>query len=112
MTSMPSYSRTDVLLVRYPFSDLSGDKLRPAVVVSTPHTSADYLIVSLTSHTMALSAGEFVLAAWSHAGLHVPSAVKRSIATAHPSLIVKRLGQLSAEDAQTLDQSLRQWLGI
>ena len=109
---MPSYSRTDVLLVRYPFSDLSGTKLRPAVVVSAPHPSSDYLIVALTSRTHALGPGEFVLAPWLQAGLNVPSATKRGIATAHSSLIVKRLGQLEPHDAQRLDQSLRQWLGI
>ena len=29
---MPNYSRGDVLLVRYPFTDLSGVKVRPASV--------------------------------------------------------------------------------
>ncbi|NEQ25078.1 MAG: MazF family transcriptional regulator, partial [Microcoleus sp. SIO2G3] len=31
---MPSYSKHDVILVRYPFSDLSSSKVRPAVVAS------------------------------------------------------------------------------
>lgn len=30
---MPSYSRHDLILVRYPFSDLSSSKVRSAVVV-------------------------------------------------------------------------------
>ena len=30
---MPSYSRNDVILVRYPFTDLTAAKIRPAVVV-------------------------------------------------------------------------------
>ncbi len=34
---MPSYLKNDVILVRYPFSDLSNSKVRPAVVVSAPH---------------------------------------------------------------------------
>jgi hypothetical protein len=67
---------------------------KSAVVVGAPHAFADYLIVALTSRTHGLSAGWFVLASWSQAGLNVPSAAKRGIATAHPSLIVKRLGQL------------------
>ena len=32
---MPSYSKYDVILVRYPFSDLSSSKVRPAVTVET-----------------------------------------------------------------------------
>jgi mRNA interferase MazF len=39
MKSMLSYSKNDVILVRYPFSDLSSSKVRPAVVVSAPHIS-------------------------------------------------------------------------
>jgi mRNA interferase MazF len=39
----------DVILVRYPFSDLSSSKLRPAVIVSTAHPSQDILITPLTS---------------------------------------------------------------
>ena len=33
---MPNYSKPEVVLVRYPFSDLMGAKVRPAVVVSAP----------------------------------------------------------------------------
>jgi mRNA interferase MazF len=36
---MPNYSKHDVILVRYPFSDLSNAKVRPAVVVSAAHVS-------------------------------------------------------------------------
>jgi len=31
---MPNYSKNEVILVRYPFTDLSSIKVRPAVVVS------------------------------------------------------------------------------
>jgi hypothetical protein len=33
---MPNYSKRDIILVRYPFSDLSSSKVRPAVIVSAP----------------------------------------------------------------------------
>ena len=59
---MPSYSKNDIILVRYPFSDLSAAKVKPAVVVSAPHVSQDNFIVPLTSKTVSLLAGEFVLA--------------------------------------------------
>jgi mRNA interferase MazF len=76
---MPSYSQSDVVLVRYPFSDLSGSKVRPAVVVSAPHVSSDLIIVPLTSRTEQLLAGEFILSGWSTAGLNVSTAVKRGL---------------------------------
>lgn len=60
---MPSYSKNEIVLVRYPFSDLSNAKVRPAVIViNAPHASQDVLIVPLTSKTGALLAGELVLA--------------------------------------------------
>ena len=59
---MPSYSKNEVVLVRYPFSDLSSAKVRPAVVVNAAHVSQDVFIMPLTSKTVSLLAGEFVLA--------------------------------------------------
>jgi mRNA interferase MazF len=78
---MASWSRHDVVLVRYPFSDLSGAKVRPAVVVSAAHPSQDLLITPLTSRTTGLMPGEFMLAEWARSGLHVPTAAKRGVYT-------------------------------
>ena len=109
---MPSYSKYDVILVRYPFSDLSSSKVRPAVIVSTSHPSQDILITPLTSKTGSLMAGEFVLSEWTAAGLNVATAVKRGVYTVHESLVIKVIGQLSKVDADQLEQSLRDWLGL
>lgn len=109
---MPSYSKNEIVLVHYPFSDLSATKVRPAVVVHAPHVSLDNLIVPLTSQTTALLPGEFVLGDWAAAGLHLPTAVKRGLYTIHSRLVVKKLGQLSPHDAQQVDDSLRGWLGL
>jgi mRNA interferase MazF len=109
---MPNYSKNDILLVRYPFTDLSAAKLRPAVVVHAPHSSQDSFIVPLTSRLTGLQAGEFVLADWVNEGLNVQTAVKRGIYTIHPSLIVKFIGQLSEKDSRSLQRSLRAWLGL
>ena len=109
---MPSYLKNEVVLVHYPFSDLSATKVRPAVIVQAPHVSKDNLLVPLTSQTSLLLAGEFILSDWASAGLHVLTAVKRGIYTIHSRLVVKQLGQLSPHDAQQLEGSLRGWLGL
>ncbi len=109
---MPSYFKNDVILVRYPFSDLSSSKVRPAVVVSAPHVSQDIMITPLTSKTGSLLEGEFVLSEWSAAGLNVATAVKRGLYTVHESLVVKVIGKLAGADAEQLEQSLRGWLGL
>ncbi|MCC5623781.1 type II toxin-antitoxin system PemK/MazF family toxin [Nostoc sp. CHAB 5715] len=109
---MSNYSKNDIILVQYPFSDLSSSKVRPAVVVSAPHVSQDILITPLTSKTGALLEGEFVLSEWATAGLNVATAVKRGLYTVHKSLVVKVIGKLADADAELLEQSLRCWLGL
>lgn len=109
---MPNSQRSDIVLVRYPFSNLSGAKVRPAVVVNAPHISQDVIIVPLTSRVIGLLPGEFVLRQWQQAGLNVPSAIKRGLYTVEESLIVKTIGQLTQIDEQALETSLRGWLGI
>ncbi len=109
---MPTCSRNDVVLVRYPFSDLLGAKVRPAVVVSSPHASRDVFVVPLTSRVDGLLEGEFVLADWRRAGLNVRTALKRGLYTIHESVIIKIIGTLTSRDAQRLVESLRGWLGL
>lgn len=109
---MPASSKNDIVLVRYPFSDLSDAKVRPAVVVSASHSSQDIFVVPLTSKTTSLLAGEFLLTDWKAEGLNVATAVKRGLYTVHQTLIVKTVGRLSSRDIRQLQLSLREWLGL
>jgi mRNA interferase MazF len=109
---MPSYLQNELILVRYPFSDLSSSKVRPAIIVNAPHISQDIFIVPLTSRTASLLPDEFLLADWAKAGLNAPSAVKRGIYTVHPTLVIKTIGTLTQTDGASLQQSLREWLGL
>lgn len=107
---MPNYLKHEVVLVRYPFSDLTSSKVRPAIVVSATHTSLDLFVVALTSKTGGLLAGEFILADWKKAGLNVETAVKRGIFTIKETLVKKHVGKLEDADAKQLEKSLRDWL--
>ncbi|MCA1589413.1 MAG: type II toxin-antitoxin system PemK/MazF family toxin [Acidobacteria bacterium] len=109
---MPSFSKNEIVLVRYPFSDLTSSKVRPAVVINAPHASQDLFVVALTTKTNNLLAGEFVLAEWKKAGLNVESAVKRGIFTIKDSLVKMLVGKLEDADAKRLEGSLRQWLDL
>lgn len=107
-----SYSKNDVILVNYPFSDLSSTKVRPAIIINAPSTSKDYFIVPLSSRTENLLTGEFILQDWQKAGLNVRSIVKRGIFTIQDTLIIKKIGTLTLEDSKKLEQSLKLWLGF
>jgi len=109
---MPSFSRNEVVLVRFPYSNLSSSKVRPAVVVSGPHSSRDIFLVPLTSQTKNLRQGEFVLTDWGGAGLNVPSAVKRGIFSLHDNLVLRTVGSLQHKDIASLNESLRLWIEL
>ncbi len=109
---MPNYLKNNIVLVRYPFSDLSNSKVRPAIVVSTTHISQDIFIVPLTSKITSLLPGEFILADWQKEGLNVPTAVKRGIFTIDNKLVIKSIGKLQPVDSEKLAKSLSSWLGI
>ena len=109
---MANYSRGSVVLVRFPFSDLAGAKVRPAIAVSAPHQSQDIFIVPLTSRIDRLHPGEFVMRDWQAAGLNVATAVKRGIFTIQQDLVIKKVGSISSSDVDELEKSLRAWLGL
>jgi mRNA interferase MazF len=109
---MPSYTKDDIILVRSPFSDLSGSKIRPAVVVNAEHISQDLIIVPLTSKTLSLLEGEFILSEWAAAGLKLETAVKRGLYTVDRSLVTRIIGRLTDPDAERLVRSIQMWLGL
>ena len=110
--SMPSYSKGDVVLVRYPFTDLSGSKVRPAVVINGQHESSDLIFVPLTSRTSGLLSGEFVLVDYRSAGLNVASAAKRGIHTLEQRFVLQDVGRLTPADMNELTKSVQYWLNL
>ncbi len=101
---MPNYSKNEIVLIAFPFSDLSSFKVRPAVIVNAPHISQDVFIVSLTSKTNNLLKGEFVLQDWKAAGLNVETAVNRGIFTIKENLIKKKVGSLLKVDSDDIEK--------
>lgn len=92
---MANYSKLDVILIRYPYSDQVAYKVRPAVIISNPSTAHEtFFAVPVTGKIDNLESNEFVLD-WEFAGLNVPSAVKRGLALIQPSLVLKRIGAIS-----------------
>ena len=108
-----SYSKGDVILFPYPFTDLKTMNVRPAVVASSEgDLYEDVFVVPLTSRLGNLGGGEFILHDWSKAGLNVKSAVKRGCVLVDTALIRQRVGALSRRDVAELEDALRQWLDL
>jgi mRNA interferase MazF len=105
----------DVVLVPFPFTDQSGAKKRPAVVVSGSNYNTarrDIIIMAITSQVRTpLGFGEAMVADWQAAGLIKPSVFKPVFATIERTLVVRSMGQLSANDAKTLREIITDCLG-
>jgi len=97
-----SCSRNDVVLLPIPFTDLTSQKARPAIVVG--RNGADLFLVPISSQ---LPNTEFALVDWRGAGLNVPCGIKAQLATIEENLVVKVVGSLKAADQKSLDDHLR-----
>jgi mRNA interferase MazF len=105
----------DVVLVPFPFTDQSGAKKRPAVIVSSNAYHAgrrDLIIMAITSQVrQPLGFGEALVNDWQAAGLIKPSVLKPVLATIEQGLVLRTMGTLSAADLRTLRETIAQVIG-
>lgn len=110
-----SFSFGDVLLVPFPFTDQSGAKKRPAVVVSSDdlhRESIDIVIMAITTQARPSAALQTTVSDWQAAGLLRPSVVKPVFATIERSLVLKNIGTLQPTDLDALRANLRRTLAF
>lgn len=104
-----------MVFVPFPFTDQSGAKKRPAVIVSSKGYNArrrDLVIMAVTSQLhMPLGFGEALVADWQATGLIKPSVLKPVFATVEQGLVLRTLGKLSATDMRTVREAITQVIG-
>src|SRR5881394_718539 len=100
-------SRSDIVLLPIPFTDLTSRKVRPAVVVG--RNGIDLFVTPISSQ---LSNIDMPLTHWRSAGLNVICGIKAQLATVEERLVVKVVGTLHAADKALLDARLRMWLQL
>jgi mRNA interferase MazF len=82
-----------IVLTRFPFTDLSGDKRRPALVVSRDNDRRIDLVVCFITSVPRIGPDIAPLAAMAGTGLKVSSAVRfDKLATLDRSIIAGKLG--------------------
>ncbi len=104
-------SRGEVVLVPFPFADVTTSKVRPALVVSSAlynRSEHDIIVMAITSQ-VSVHRGQmdYYLQDWRQAGLSAPSVVKASLATLEPALVRYRLGKLTDGDLRGVEARLR-----
>lgn len=110
------YNRGEVVLVPMDFTDRSGSKVRPALVVSSGEYnqgSPDVLIASITSNRNAVPhPGDHTIKDWRAANLLKPSLLQTKLATVEATLVRRKLGDLDAADLAAFDAGLREALAL
>jgi len=112
---MTDYSRGDVVLVSFVFSDETGERQRPAVIVSSEayHRSRqEAIIAAITSRTDRILAGDHLITDWQGAGLLFPSVATGIIRTIKQSMISRKLGTIFQADMEAIDDNLRAALSL
>ena len=114
--STTTWRRGDVILVPVGFTDQSGVKRRPAVIVSSDEYNArspDVMIAAINSNLLAIRhPGDHLIRDWQQAGLLRPSLARTKIATVEAAIIDRRLGRLCGDDVAALDGGLREAFGL
>ena len=112
---MTVYNRGDAVLVSFVFSDESGRKLRPAVVISSAaynRARQEVIVAAVTSNVRRRLFGDHSIANWKEAGLLFPSVATAILRTIKRTMIEKKLGSMPKTDLQTFDRELRRCMGM
>ncbi len=119
MPSTTTFKRGQVVVVNVPFSNHSGVKPRPALVMSAEpfHRDLPDVIVCPISgqrrYYRRPGPGDCPLRGWRAVGLRHPSTVRISkLLTVDKQIIKRILGPLSRQDLALVEAGLRQALGL
>ncbi|PWT70246.1 MAG: hypothetical protein C5B46_09815 [Proteobacteria bacterium] len=111
-------NRGDVVLVDWPYSDRTGSKLRPAVVVQGDFLNGlidDTILVQITRTAHGILGTEVQLDPIGEPAsglLHVSVASCFNVLTADPDLIDQRIGRLTDATMQQIDECLKKVLAL
>jgi mRNA interferase MazF len=113
-----SARRGEVVRVDWPYSDRTGSKVRPALVVQDDALNsliADTVLVLISRTQRAVGMTEVMIdpAIETGCGLRYPSVVScNNLLTLDQGLIVQSIGQVSATTMQQIDNRLKTALGL
>lgn len=106
MKFMTKCKKWDIVLVPFPFTDLSSVKKRPALIISPDNQNQftdDKVILFITSNVKGPNRfGDYFIKDIYSSGLPKPSLIRMKFATIAERIIIKKLGNLSKEDRNGL----------
>ena len=109
MKSTMNYKKWEIVLVPFPFTDLTTTKKRPALIISPNEYNEkfDVVIAFITSKLdLEYRIGDYKIQEWEKSNLPKPSMLRMKFATIDKSFIIKRLGRLSENDVKEFSKLL------
>lgn len=100
----------DVVVALFCYSDLSGAKYRPALVVSTEEFNKEtgHLVLAAISRKPVRERYDLLLERWKEAGLRLPSKVRVGRLLTVEARLVKKIGTLPPEEVAKVTSVLRE----
>lgn len=109
------YRKYDIILTPFPFTDMAGRKLRPALIISEEKTfnnkSRHSVMAMITSVQHAAWPLDTIITNLSSAGLPAPSLVRMKLFTLDHRMIVKKIGHLAPDDQTAINNNIAKLLG-
>jgi len=112
---MTNYKLGDIVLVDFSFSEGTGSKKRPALIISSDNyhkSRQEVIVMAITSNIKRVLFGDTKIDKWREAGLIYPSLATGIIRTIKVSVIIRKLGTLSKQDLQKIQKNLRKEIGF
>ena len=110
-----NYKQSDIVLVNVIFSEGSGVKKRPALIISDEYyhnNRQEVIIAAITSNTERVLPGDKKIKDWQQAGLKFPSIVTGIIQTLKTDIIERKIGELANTDFVGFQNNLKKVLGF
>jgi len=103
------FEKGEIVLIPFPFTDLSAKKTRPTVVVSTPgfEKATGNITVAMITSVQYATPFDHEIRDWKTANLLAPSWARAKVATLDPALVRYNPGRLSEHDMAGVDKILR-----
>ena len=102
------YKRGTIVLVPFPFTDLTGAKVRPALIISTSLPGDDVVVLFISSKRVAIGKFDVLVEPTKQNGLKITSVIKSSkIATLDKKMILGELGSLESKTMSQVAKKLR-----
>ncbi len=112
---MTSFSRGDVVLVKFVFADEKGAKQRPGLIVSSGRyhqARREAVLAAITSNVGRLLLGDYKIKAWRESGLLFPSIVTGIVRTIKQDMVAAKMGELPGPELQAVEDKLRAILSL